>query len=64
MNTDFEILNGGSETTLQRVRFGQLLGPLRMALANGAAWPDDFSNDELILSRDLYDVIRAFAQLD
>ncbi len=64
MQNDMKSASVGHEPAFQRVTFGQLLGPLRAALGHGAAWPDDFRDDEVILPRDLLDVIQASARIN
>lgn len=52
-----------SDDALSPVRLGDVLAPLSSALQNGHAWLEDFSNDEVLMPKDLLDVIHAFARL-
>jgi hypothetical protein len=53
----------GYVANLQRIRFGDLLEPLRHAAGQGQSWLNDFCNDDILLPQDLVDVIQAFAQM-
>ena len=49
---------------LHPVRFGDVLRPLRAAIAKGPVWLEDFSNDELLVPADLIEVLHAFAEMN
>ena len=52
----------GQEATVS-MRFGDLFPLLAEALSDDYAWLRDFEDDEIKVTPDLYDVIRAFADL-
>ena len=45
------------------VRLGELYPVLRQALRANYAWLRDFKDDEIRITQDFYDVVRAFAGL-
>ncbi len=49
-----------SQTTTMRA--GEVFEALNDALQYGRTWLNDFSDDEITLSNDLYDVIQAYRQ--
>lgn len=51
------------ESPLQTVRFGDLLEPLQRAMGQGPVWLQDFCNDDVLLPRDLYEVLQAFSRI-
>jgi hypothetical protein len=46
-----------------KVRLGELLDAFRACLANDLIWIEDFCDDQVEISRDLYEVLEAFAQV-
>ena len=54
--------SGQQEATVS-VRLGELYPVLRQALKANYAWLKDFQDDEIRVTQDFYDVVRAFAGL-
>ena len=46
-----------------QVRVADLLDAFRACLANDLVWIEDFCDDQVEISRDLYEVLEAFAQV-
>lgn len=46
-----------------RVRMSELLDAFKACLANDLIWIEDFSEDEVEISRDLQEVLEAFAEI-
>lgn len=56
----FEGESGESQAPSVRVRLGDLLPLLSLAKRNNYLWLEDFIEDEVRVTPDLYDVLRAF----
>jgi hypothetical protein len=61
MAEDASITTEGDATV--PVRLGDLLPVLRQALRSNYVWLRDFQDDEVRVTQDFYDVIRAFQNL-
>jgi hypothetical protein len=55
--------DGTGKHALRTIRFGEVIAPLKAAFGEGHEWPNDFCNDDVLLSNDLFEVLQAFAQM-
>jgi hypothetical protein len=51
---------GGRRSNQVTVPAGEIFAALADAIYNNRAWLQDFENDEITITRDLYDVILAY----
>ena len=58
-----EIADASVVEELQAMRFGDVLLQVQAALGQGQTWLNDFLNDDVLLTSDLYEVFQAFARL-
>ncbi len=55
-------VSGGRAPATVKMRVGTLLPILLDAILNERAWIDDFCDDEISVSSDLYEVLKLYAQ--
>ena len=54
-------LSGDAQPANVKLRLGTLLPILLDAILNERAWVDDFADDEISVSADLYEVLKLYA---
>ena len=60
---ELEAPTGFEQGASVSVRLGEIVPVLRQAFRGNYAWLRDFEDDEIRVTQDFYDVIRAFANL-
>ncbi|MBA61543.1 MAG: hypothetical protein CMJ76_04180 [Planctomycetaceae bacterium] len=58
-----EIMEPLQQKTHVKVKLGQILPALTDALLSQRAWVEDFEDDQIEVSKDLYEVIQAYERM-